>query len=45
MQIEFFLSMLVFVLIIVFVIPEFLKFKEYERINKCKGPIKSEYYP
>jgi len=37
--------MLVFVLIIVFVIPEFLKFKKYKKINECKGPIKSEYYP
>lgn len=42
---DFFLSILVFVLVVVFLVPEFLKIKEYERINQCKGPIKSEYYP
>ena len=42
---NFFLSILVIILLIVFLLPEFLKFKEYEQINKVKGPIKSEYYP
>jgi|LauGreDrversion4_2_1035121.scaffolds.fasta_scaffold02797_7 hypothetical protein len=42
---DFFLSILVFVLLIVFLVPEFLKIKEYEKINKCKGSIKSENYP
>lgn len=42
---DFFLTILFFVLIIVFIIPEFLKFKEYERINQCKGSIKSNYFP
>lgn len=41
----FFLSILIFVLLIVFAMPEFLKFSEYAKINKCTGPIKSEYYP
>ncbi len=42
---DFFLSILILILVIVFLLPEFLKLKEYERINKCRGPIKSEQYP
>lgn len=42
---DFFLSILILVVVIVFLLPDFLKLKEYEKINKCKGPIKSEYYP
>lgn len=42
---DFFLTILFFILIVVFIVPEFLKIKSYEKINKCKGPIKSEYYP
>lgn len=42
---DFFLSILIIVLIIVFLLPEFLKLSEYNKINECKGPIKSQYYP
>jgi hypothetical protein len=42
---DYFLSILIIVLVIVFLMPEFLKLSEYDKINKCKGPIKSEYYP
>jgi hypothetical protein len=42
---DLFLLTLFFVLIIIFLVPEFLKFKEYSHINKCTGPIKSENYP
>lgn len=42
---DFFLSILIVVLVIVFLLPDFLKLNEYNRINKCKGPIKSQYYP
>jgi hypothetical protein len=42
---NFFLTLLVITLIIVFLLPEFIKIKEYEKINKVRGPIKSEYYP
>jgi len=42
---DYFLSILIIILIIVFLLPEFLKLTEYKRINQCKGEIKSEYYP
>lgn len=42
---DYFLSILIVILIIVFLLPEFLKLSEYKRINQCRGPIKSEYYP
>ena len=42
---NFFLSILIFILIIVFLLPEFLNFTQYDKINMCKGQIKSKYYP
>lgn len=40
---DFFLTILIFVIIIVFLIPEFLNFTDYRKINRCKN--KSLYYP
>ena len=40
---NFFLTILIFILMIVFLFPDFINFKEYERINTYKN--KSIYFP
>lgn len=40
-----FLLILIIILVIVFLLPEFLNLSNYNKINKLKGPVKSEYYP
>ncbi len=42
---DFFFTVLIVILVIVFALPEFLKLSEYDRINKIKGEIQSNYFP